>query len=131
MPQGDVLILVYPGASINDLLWQQFFVPRAPEERLRLTRSAAYEDLKLMVEYQVDAVIHLSISPRRPGLGSRSNRLLPQQYGELARADDRAFKGRVRHFIFSSTARSTAIPTARRCVKTMPRSRRRPMAPRS
>jgi hypothetical protein len=27
-------------------VWQQFFVPRAPEERLRLTRSAAYEDLK-------------------------------------------------------------------------------------
>src|SRR5262249_20153649 len=41
---------------------------------------------------------------RRAGLGSRSTRLLPEQHGELARADRERRQGRVRHFIFSSTA---------------------------
>ena len=36
---------------------------------------------------RVDAIIHFAASIVVPGFGCRSARLLPQQYGELARAD--------------------------------------------
>src|SRR5262245_34800645 len=41
---------------------------------------------------------------RRAGLGSRSARLLPQQYGELARADRDRRQGGGRHAVFSSSS---------------------------
>jgi UDP-glucose 4-epimerase len=69
---------------------------------------------------------------RRAGLGSRSARLLPQQYGELARADRAAVKGGVRHVIFSSSAAVYGNPErvpAREDDPTLP-CRRRLTAPR-
>jgi len=70
---------------------------------------------------------------RRAGLGSRSARLLPQQYGELARADRDRRQGGVRHVIFSSSAAVYGNPErvpAREDDPTLP-CRRRLTAPRN
>ena len=41
----------------------------------------------LIAEHQVDSIIHFAAPIVVPRLGSRSPRLLPQQYGELLRTD--------------------------------------------
>jgi len=84
----------------------------------------------LIAEHRVDAIIHFAASVVVPDsvrdpLGYYRNNTVNSRA-----LIESAVKGRVSHFIFSSTAAVYGNPE-RRCAKTMPRSRRRPMALRS